>query len=224
MRVARRGRGRRGLRRAPALATTELVGVASGGVGGESYQLEELCDARPTSTAWNEIERVERVRQLRADLPTRVQRRVRVLKDHLKPRQLTRPRAPRERSDFAALEDDGSSRRAHEPDGRAGKTRLPAAGLAYETHDLTALDGEACARDRGHTLTPTPLVDDLDVSQLQRRTVTRHRRMGPRGMRGAAHQPEPAADRSWCRRRSHTGSAGGRDTPEGSVADWAACP
>ena len=78
-----------------------------------------------------------------------------------------RPRRA-ERRDLAALEDDGSRRRADEPDRGARERRLAAARLADEADDLAALDAEARAGDRAHAAAAAALVVDDDVRELER--------------------------------------------------------
>jgi hypothetical protein len=154
------------------LSAAELVRVASGSRRGKADQIEQLVDACAAISVRCDVEDVKRVGKLRADPSPRVQRRVRVLEDHLEADQSARPGAPRERCHVTALEQHGSGAGPHEPDGSAGEARLAAPGLAHEPDDLAALDGEACARYRADALTAAALVDDLDISQLERRSIS----------------------------------------------------
>ena len=203
------------------LPAAELVGIASRGTRGETDEIEKLFDARAPPTSRGEVEGVERVGELRADLSPRVQGGIGVLEDHLKARQLPRASSPSQRRDFASLEDDLPRARLDEPDGRAREARLPAAGFADEPDDLSALDGQARARDRTDALTAPPLVHDLDVAQFEHRVTHGTDR---RGRRGGGRSPVRGADRPSCRRRSRTDTAGGTDTRQGSAGGSAACP
>ena len=154
-------------------------------------------------------------RDLRADRPPRVERRVRVLEDHLQPDEAPRPRAPRRAASTGSpskttLPPDGR----HEPDRRARERRLAAARLADEADDLAALDAEARARDRAHAATAAALVVDDDVVELERAHAVRKRVDGtgePRASRSATSARH--LGRGTCRRR--TCSAGGTQQPGG---------
>ena len=142
---------------------------------GKADEVEQLVHPRPSITARHEVEHLDRVSDLRSDLPPRVQRRERVLEHHLQPGEVAWPRTPRQRSHVVAFERDRPSRRLDESDGGAREARLPAAGLADEPDDLPALDGEARTGDGAHRLAPAPLVGHLDVEQLERRHLPARR-------------------------------------------------
>ena len=92
----------------------------------------------------------EPVGDLGADRPARVQRRVRVLEDHLQPRRVLRPGAAAERGERRAVEDDLAGGRGDEADRGAGERRLAAARLADEADDLAAVDATGSrSRRRG---------------------------------------------------------------------------
>ncbi len=150
------------------LAAAELMRVASGGCRRKTDELEQLLHAPPAAGSRHQVQHVQRVAQLRADLAPRVERRVRVLEDHLEPGELARARSARERLHLVPLEEDGSRRRSNEANGGARKTRLATAGLADEPDDLSSFDGEARACDRTHAFMAPPFVDDLDVAELER--------------------------------------------------------
>jgi hypothetical protein len=154
------------------LAAAELVRVTGGSGRRKADQIEQLVDACAAISLRCDVEDVKRIGKLRADPSPRVQRRVRVLEDHLEADQSARPGAPSERHHVAALEQHGSRAGPNEPDGSAGEARLAAAGLAHEADDLSALDCEACTRYRADALAATALIDDLDISQLERRSIS----------------------------------------------------
>jgi hypothetical protein len=95
------------------LPAAELVGKAGSCSRRQADELEQLLDAGLAPASRCELERSEPVSELRADLPARVQRRVRVLEDHLQARELTRPCTPGQRRHLIAFEDDAPCRRAH---------------------------------------------------------------------------------------------------------------
>src|SRR5215211_6900732 len=84
----------------------------------------------------------------------RVQRRVRVLEDHLHPASERPELLLVELRDVLAVEDDPPGRRRVQPQDRAADGGLAAAGLADEPERLAAVDGQ---RDT---------VDSLDVSDV----------------------------------------------------------
>ena len=129
----------------------QLAGCFRGRASGAGRR--STCRARP---------RVE------PDLPARIERRVRVLEDELEPCQLTGAAAPPEGHDLPALEDDGSGRRADEPDRGPRERRLPAARFSDEADDLPPVDGDARAGDRPYPGPTAALVVDDDVCELER--------------------------------------------------------
>jgi hypothetical protein len=132
------------------LAARELVWEPPRRAGCQADLFEELGDARAALCARREAERRQRLGDLLADPPPRVERRERILEDHLKARELARAGAARQGADVVPLEANRSRRRRDHPDGRTGQRRLPAARLADEPDDLAAVDIDACADDRAH--------------------------------------------------------------------------
>src|SRR4051794_20249475 len=174
--------------------------IARGRGRGKADEVEQLLDACAPPATRREVERIERVGELRADLPPRVQRRVRVLEHHLEPCEVARSRSACQGRDLTPLESDAPGRRSNEPHCCTREAGLAAARLADQTDDLTALDGETRARDRPQTLAATPLVDDLDVTQLER---------GARHRKGSTWQAS---------RRPFTGASGGSSDVQTSTA------
>ena len=170
-------------------------------VGREPDELAQLAHAGGPAGGGAEVERVERVGELRADLAARVERRVRVLEDELEARELARPAAAPERDDLAALEDDRARRRPDEPDRGPGERRLAAARLADEADDLPALDGDARAGDRADAAAAAAVVVDDDVLQLERA----HPANGSTGQ--ASARPFAATSAGTCTRQSSCAKA-----------------
>ena len=108
------------------LAAAELMRVAAGRSRGQPDELEQLRDACAPARGEEDVEHIKRVGELRADLAPRVQRRVRVLEDHLQPRELARAGAPRQRRHLAPLERRRSRpRRRTSPTAARARLDLP---------------------------------------------------------------------------------------------------
>ena len=90
----------------------------------------------------------ERVADDLADALARVERRVRVLEDHLHLAPERPQLAPRERRDVGAVEADRAARRLVQPHEQPAERRLPAARLADDAERLAAPDLERDAVDR----------------------------------------------------------------------------
>src|SRR5689334_1540840 len=116
--------------------------ISRRGIRGQSDEFEQFGDAGTPPAPRREAECLERVTELRADPSAWVERRVRVLEDHLQARELSRPPSTRQRGNLAPFESDPAAGGPNEPDSRSRKTRLAAARLADEADDLAALDGE----------------------------------------------------------------------------------
>src|SRR5215208_5185253 len=128
------------------LAAGELVRVAVDEVGVEADLLEELARALAPVV---EAEVAQRLLDDAAHGHARVQRRVRVLEDHLDVAPQGPELAVAERGDVAAVEDELAVRRLVEPDDRLGERGLAAAGLA---HQAEAFAGEDIEGDVVHRL------------------------------------------------------------------------
>src|SRR5207253_823961 len=113
-----------------------LVWIAVGGGGRQPDELAQLAYAGGAPASRGEVERRQRVRDLRPDLAPRIQRRVRVLEDHLEADELPRTGASRERRHCPAVEAHLAGHRLDEADRGAGEARLAAPGLAHEADDL----------------------------------------------------------------------------------------
>src|SRR5690606_14643948 len=106
----------------------------------------ELCDLLPALRAAEEPVHLERRLEDRADGLARVQRRERVLEDHLD-RTAKCLRALRSRIELAAFEDDPTGGRPIQARDHASGGRLAAARLADEAERLAARNLEADAVD-----------------------------------------------------------------------------
>src|SRR5947209_968021 len=100
--------------------------VAPGRGRGEADEVQELLDTPAAAASRREVQRIERVGELRADLPAGVQRRVRVLEHHLEPCEVARPRSACQRGYLPSLEDDAPGRGSNEAHRRTREAGLPA--------------------------------------------------------------------------------------------------
>ncbi len=196
-RAARRARSPTDSRRARARSRSAGAGrrrTRAGnrrcGARGQSDELEQLRarvardHARPTSSA---------VRELRADLAPRVERRVRVLEDELQPDELRRPRAPRERRDRVRPRSAPMPPvERHEPDRRAGEASTCRSRTRRRARRSGRLDRQARAGDRAHATAAAPLVVDDDVGRARARSSPR---TGRRDRRAAGRRRRRAAAR-----------------------------
>ena len=120
---------------------------------------------------------LHRVADDRAHPLARVERRVRILEDHLHLAPQRSQRARAEIADVPAVEDDPARRRLVEADDRPAERRFAAARLADETERLALPHGEADVVDRvdpRDLALQQPLADRevLDeVRDLEERTV-----------------------------------------------------
>jgi hypothetical protein len=96
------------------------------------------------------VEVLQRLGHDRPDGHARVERRVRVLKDHLDPPPERMQLGRAEPSDILSVEDDAASRRRVQAYDRLGERRLAAAGFTDQSERLTALDAERHAVDRAN--------------------------------------------------------------------------
>src|SRR6185436_1455433 len=111
------------------LTAAELMRIGSCCCRRQADQVEQLLDTSAPPATRREVERIERIGELRADLSPRVQRRVWVLKDHLQPRELPRPCTAGQWRNFTAFEDDSSRRGSNEPHRCTRETGLAAPRL-----------------------------------------------------------------------------------------------
>ena len=102
---------------------------------------------------------LERVGDDLAHAPARIERRVRVLEDHLQLAPVRPQLAVRERRDVVAAEAQRAARRLEQPDEEPAERRLAAAGLADDAERLAAAHLERHAVDG---------VDDLGRAALER--------------------------------------------------------
>src|SRR5262249_45825073 len=158
------GGERAGDRDALPLASGELVREPARRVRRQADERAQLPDPRVARTR----ARLDPVRDLRADRPPRVERRVRVLEDELEAEERTRPGAPRHRAHLVSLEAHGAARSRHEADGRPRERGLAASRLADEPDDLSRVDAEAGAGDGADPAAAATLALDDDVAELER--------------------------------------------------------
>ena len=116
------GGERAGDRDALALPAAELVRVAAVRGGRQADLLEQRCRTRSRAPALVDAGEREAVGDLRADRAARVQRRVRVLEDHLQPARSREPgAAPQRRAAACPRTAPRPPAGGVEPDGRAGE-------------------------------------------------------------------------------------------------------
>ena len=166
MMIARVGGEGAGDGDALALPTRELERVAAGDRPAEAHLLEHLRHA-PVIGRRVVADTVEPVGDLSPDPAARVERRVRVLEDHLHPSQLGRAGATPERRHVGTEERHVAARPRHQPDGGAGERRLAAPRLADEADHLTGADLEVDADHRVYGWAMRALVADAELAQLQ---------------------------------------------------------
>src|SRR5262249_15549199 len=130
-----------------ALPAGELVREAVDVVGREADHLEQLLDPRAQVAARRAFVDAKRVADDLADALARVQRRVRVLEDHLHLAPVRPQLAPRELRDVAAVEGDASARRLVQAHEQAAEGGLAATGLSDHSEGLAAIDLERDAVD-----------------------------------------------------------------------------
>ena len=126
----------------------ELVRVPVHVVGRETDDLEQLAHPRARLLARQPAVDLERVAEDLPDALARVQRRVRVLEDHLHLAPVRAQPPPRQRRDVAAAEVHRARRRLVQPHEQTAERRLAAAGLADDAERLAAPNLERDAVDR----------------------------------------------------------------------------
>src|SRR5207244_2883584 len=133
-----------------ALAARELVREAVVVLRRKPDRLEQLLDLLLTAALVPDAVDLHRVADDRPDALARVERRVRVLEDHLHlaPQRPQRPRA--QPADRGAAEDDVAGGGLEQPHNRPAEGRLAAARLADEPQRLAFGDGEADVVDGVH--------------------------------------------------------------------------
>jgi hypothetical protein len=136
------------------LAAGELMRIAGDCVRGQPDDLQELAHAGGGRPSSREPVHAQRLADDPADAVARVQRRERVLEDHLHPSAEGAEIAFLQVRYVLPVEEDAAVRRLVEPQDRAPERRLAAARLADEAEGLPALDRE---RD---------VVDGLDVPDV----------------------------------------------------------
>jgi hypothetical protein len=136
------------------LAAGELVRVARGRVGRKANDLEQLADALPHLAPRCEPMCAQRLAYDPPHAVAGVERRERVLEDHLHPPAQDAELALAEPRDVGPVEHDAPARRVVEPQDRAADRRLAAAGLSDEPQRLAAANLEA------------DVVDGLDVTDV----------------------------------------------------------
>src|SRR6266545_4649079 len=125
------------------LSARELVRVAAGGVGGEPDRLEKIADPSRRLSSRREPVCPQGLADDPADTVPRIQRRERVLEDHLHPPPERTELPVAELRDVAAVEENPALGGLVQAQDRAAHGRLPAAGLAHEPDEHEpALDRE----------------------------------------------------------------------------------
>jgi hypothetical protein len=134
------------------LTAAELVGPPAGELGREPDALEQVGDARRARLLRHDRVHVEHLLEHLAYRHRRVQRRIRILEDHLDPLSelARRPLALPEHA--PAFEEDVAGRRLLELEQQAAEGALTGAALADEAESLAALDRERDVLDRDERL------------------------------------------------------------------------
>src|SRR5437879_4072639 len=148
------------------------------------------------------------------DPATRVQRRDRVLEDHLQLRPGAAERRAAQRREVRAIEPHAAGRRPGKLERSPTRRRLPASRLSNEAKRLAPLDVEADVGDGVHGATPSRWELHDDVLETQERLVS-----GPQMRRPAPrHQLTPSTGTVSPPRRASTAA-----TPAFSFLTNAAC-
>ena len=171
-------------RDALALPAGELVrSPVAGAVGIEADRVEHLVDLAPPRAGVADAPDVEALGDDVADLAARVQRRDRVLEDHLHAGPGPPQRVALQLGELDAVEADPARGGAGELHDRAAGRRLPAPGLADQAERLALDDVEADARHRLHPAAVGVELDDEILDPQQ------HVALGAEvGGAGAGHQ------------------------------------
>jgi len=136
-------------RDALALPAGELVRTTvARGVGIESHRREHLVDLGPARRGVADVPDLEALGHDVTDLAARVQRRDRVLEDHLHARSGLAHFGGPQLGELHAVEADAARRGFRELHHRAPGRRLPASRLADQTEGLARRHVEADPRDR----------------------------------------------------------------------------
>ena len=159
-----------------ALSARELVRVAAGRVLRQPHDVQQVAHARRGVLAAAEAVCANRLGHDAADAVPRVQRRERVLEDHLHPAAKRAQLLLAELRDVLAVEHDPSVRRLVQPQDGAADRRLAAARLADEPDRLAAVDRQRHAVD-GADVADVPVEDeaaldrevDLELVELEQR-------------------------------------------------------
>ena len=184
----------------------ELVRVAVERIARQPDDLDQLlCAPRRRAAARDPVD-AQRLGQHRADRHPRVQRRVRVLEDHLHPAAHLAQRIPLQGGHVHPVELDPTVRGVHQPDHGSSERRLAAAGLPHQPERLAALDVERDAVHGAHgadlSLEDDPLGDrevdlqpfgaqERDGSRFRLRSRARKSRVRPRRRSRGALRLEP---------------------------------
>ncbi len=139
-----------------ALAAGELVREAVDVLRGEPDHLEQLPDLLANLVAASVAVDLERVGDDLPDALAWIERRVRVLEDHLQLAPVGTKLGARQARDVVAAESHRPAGRLQEPDEEAPQRRLPAAGLSDDAERLSTPHFERDAVDRVDVLGRAP--------------------------------------------------------------------
>ena len=131
-----------------ALPTRELVGIAVGGIARKPDHAEQLLHALSDPASLRDIVGAQRLPHDAPDRMPRVQRRVRILEDHLHPSANGPELGVGHGRDVDPVEHDSSRRRLVEPQDRPTERRLATPGLPHEPERLAPLDRQRDTVDR----------------------------------------------------------------------------
>ena len=221
------------------LAAPELVRVSVQRIARQPDDLDQLlCPPRRRAAARDAVD-AQRLGEHRADRHSRVQRRVRVLEDHLHPATHLAQRIPLQSGHVHAVELDPTVGGVDQPDHGSSERRLAATGLPHQAERLATLDVERDAIHGAHgadlTLEDDPLGDrevDLQPFGAQERdgsrlasepgavsgsaTASVTRRAPPRTRTERASPPRPGTSTPPRARRPRPGPARVAASPAGS--------
>ena len=188
--------------------------VAARGVRGKADGDEELAHAPGGFAATGEPVRPQRLADDATDAMPRVERRERVLEDHLHPPAQRPQLAVAHVRDVLAVEHDAPVRRPVEAQDRPADRRLPAAGLADEAERLAAADRQRHVVDGAH-VADVPIEDEAALDrevELQPVELDERARPVPGGHAFSATRTQFARVS-----RNGYGPAGARSSPASST-------
>src|SRR5215203_3501684 len=124
------------------------MGVPCHMLRAETDAFEELGNAILRRLAGSDLVNIDRLQNRLSDCPARIQRIIRVLKNHLQSRTCSCQLTERKLSQVFALEVNNSLSWAFQHCGALGHCALTGSTLAYQSHGFAAFDLKGNAVDR----------------------------------------------------------------------------